>query len=67
MASVVKTSFIVAGSWPEKLICEEVLGSDYVELGSLADKAPANPCLLEKYIDLYHGKWGEEQLTIHFK
>ena len=65
--SVVNPPFIVAGLWPEKLVCEEVFGSDDVELGNLADKAPENPCLLANDIDVYHGKWAEEKLTIHFK
>ena len=41
--------------------------SDDEEIGHLADKAPGNPCLPEHDIDVYHGKWGEEKLTIHFK
>ena len=53
--------------WTEKKFCEEVFGSDDVELGNLADKAPENPCLLANDIDVYHGKWAEEKLTIHFK
>ena len=65
--SVVKPQFIVAGLWPAKLVCEEFFGYDDVELGNLSDKAPENPCLLENDIDVYHGNWGEEQLTIHFK
>ena len=44
-----------------------MFGSDDVELGNLADKAPENSCLIKNDIDLYHGKWGEEQLTINFK
>ena len=44
-----------------------MFGSDYVELGDLADKVPENPCLLANDIDVYYGKWWEEQLTIHFK
>ena len=67
MESVVKPPLIVAGSWPEKLVYEEVFGSDGIDLGNLSDKAPENPCLLANYIDVYHGKWGEEQLTIYFK
>ena len=67
MESVVNPSFIVDSLWPEKLFCEEVFGSDDVELGNLADKAPENSCLIKNDIDVYHGKWGEEQLTIHFK
>ena len=40
MASVVNPPFIVAGLWTEKLVCEEVFGSDDVELSDLSDKAP---------------------------
>ena len=43
MESVVKPPFIVAGLWPEKLVCEGVFGSDDLELGNLADKAPETP------------------------
>ena len=39
VASVLKSPFIVAGSWPEKIVCEGVFGSDDVELVNLADKA----------------------------
>ena len=67
VSSVFKPPFIVAVSWPSKLVCEEVYGSDDIYLGNLSDKAPENPCLLANDIDVYHGKWGEEQLTIHFK
>ena len=67
VASVVKPPLIVAGSWPEKLVCEEVFDSDDVGLVSLADKVTENPCLLANDIDVYHGKCGEEQLTIYFK
>ena len=42
-------------------------GSNYLELGNLADKAPENSCLIENDIYVYHGKWVEEQLTVHFK
>ena len=44
--------------WTEKKFCEEVFGSDDVELGDLSDKALENPCLLENNIDVYYGKWG---------
>ena len=67
MTSVVKPPFIVAVLWPAKLVCKEVYGSDDTNIGNLSDKAPENPCLLANDIDVYHGKWGEEQLTIHFK
>ena len=44
-----------------------VFGSDDVDLGNLDDKAPGNTCLIANDIDVYHGKWVEEQPTIHFK
>ena len=67
MSSVFKPPFIVAVSWPAKLVCEELFGYDDVDIVNLADKAPENICLLANDIDVYNGKWGEEQLTIHFK
>ena len=42
-------------------------GSDDADLGNLADKAPENPWIISNDIDVYNCKWGEEQLTIHFK
>ena len=56
----------MAGLWTEKIVCEEVFGSDYAELVNLADKASENLWLLANDIDVYHGKWGGEQLKIHF-
>ena len=58
MASVVQPLLIVTSSWTEKLVCEEVFGSDDVDLDNLDDKAPKIPCLLANNIDVYHGKWG---------
>ena len=67
VSSVVNPPFIVAVLWPELFICEEVFGSDYEELGNLADKESEKPCLLSNDIGVYHGKWGEEKLIINFK
>ena len=44
-----------------------MFGSDDVDLGNLAHKESENPCLIEHDVDVYHGKWWEEQHTIHVK
>ena len=54
--SVLYPPFVVAGSFPLKLVCKEVFGSDDVELGYLADKAPENIFPIANNIDVYHGK-----------
>lgn len=67
VATVISPPFVVLGSWPAKLICDVMFSCGDLELDDIVDDLPEDPGLIANDIDVYHGNWGDGQVTVHFK